>query len=270
MKTSVIVVLLVIVSVINICNSQSDVIVLDESNFEHLTQASTGGTTGDWLIEFYAPWCGHCKKLAPTWEEVATGLKGKINVAKVDATANKGLSKRFGIKGYPSIIMLRKGKLQKHSGQRTKESISEWALTVEPTENIPPPLSAVDNIVSTSLGIVEETLGLISQKTKPACIILMVGALIGFLFGILVSATCCHSSTTNIPRVPVSQQMPHQMNQSQPKRQDVSDKGQDSAQIPASDKEDEEDERDEYPSNVYESDEESSSGRDDPAVKKNN
>ena len=49
----------------------SEVIQLDQSNFEHLTQASTGATTGDWLVKFYAPWCGHCKKMEGLYEEVA-------------------------------------------------------------------------------------------------------------------------------------------------------------------------------------------------------
>lgn len=62
--------------------------------------------------------CGHCKKLAPTYEEVATTLKGKINVGKVDCTVEKGTqlafilfsftipletASRFGIRGYPTL-----------------------------------------------------------------------------------------------------------------------------------------------------------------------
>jgi thioredoxin domain-containing protein 5 len=54
--------------------TKSNVIVLTNDNFEHLTQASTGATTGDWMVEFYAPWCGHCKKLAPTYEKLANGI----------------------------------------------------------------------------------------------------------------------------------------------------------------------------------------------------
>ena len=63
----------------------SEVVVLTNKNFEHDTQLSSGGTTGDWFVKFYAPWCGHCKKLEPDWEEVAYELKeeGRINVAKV-------------------------------------------------------------------------------------------------------------------------------------------------------------------------------------------
>ncbi|CAN0015256.1 unnamed protein product, partial [Choristocarpus tenellus] len=52
----------------------AEVVVLSSVNFEHLTQASTGATTGDWFVKFYAPWCGHCKKMAPLWDELAGKL----------------------------------------------------------------------------------------------------------------------------------------------------------------------------------------------------
>lgn len=51
------------------------VVVLDDENFESTTQAATGQTTGKWFVEFYAPWCGHCKSLAGPWAELATKMK---------------------------------------------------------------------------------------------------------------------------------------------------------------------------------------------------
>ena len=94
--------------IFGIVYSEGDVVELNESNFEHLTQLNSGATTGDWFVEFFAPWCGHCKRLAPTWEEVATELKGQTNVAKVDVTQNRAIGKQFGVKGFPTLLLFRK------------------------------------------------------------------------------------------------------------------------------------------------------------------
>jgi thiol-disulfide isomerase/thioredoxin len=51
-----------------------DVIELTDSNFDSLVLTSEDM----WLVEFYAPWCGHCKNLAPHWAQAATELKGKV------------------------------------------------------------------------------------------------------------------------------------------------------------------------------------------------
>ena len=57
------------------------------------------------LVEFYAPWCGHCKSLAPKYEEVGKAFAGERNVlvAKVDATEHPELATRFGVQGYPTL-----------------------------------------------------------------------------------------------------------------------------------------------------------------------
>ena len=112
---------------IGVYSQHSDVITLNANNFEKETQANSGATTGDWMIKFYAPWCGHCKKLAPIWEEVATRLVGEINVAKVDGSQDRSLSTRFDIKGFPTVLFLRQGKVYKFRGPRTADNLVEFA-----------------------------------------------------------------------------------------------------------------------------------------------
>ena len=50
------------------------------------------GSKDSWFVEFYAPWCGHCKKLEPEWNKLASDLNGYVKVAKVDATVNTNLA----------------------------------------------------------------------------------------------------------------------------------------------------------------------------------
>ena len=74
--------------------------------------------SGDWFVKFYAPWCGHCRKMAPAWEELATKLKGQINVAHLDATANPQTAKRFGIRGFPTLLYLKDVRRQWYKGEQ--------------------------------------------------------------------------------------------------------------------------------------------------------
>jgi protein disulfide-isomerase A6 len=71
--------------------SDKDVIVLDSNNFDELVL----GSKDIWMVEFYAPWCGHCKKLEPEWNEAASKLKGSVKLGKVDATVESSLAQRF-------------------------------------------------------------------------------------------------------------------------------------------------------------------------------
>jgi len=100
--------------------SSSDVVVLTDSNFDQLT------AKGDWLLEFYAPWCGHCKHLAPVYEKLATEVKGKTNVGKIDCTTETRLGSRFGIRGYPTIKYLKDGKVREYNSERTLDGFTDY------------------------------------------------------------------------------------------------------------------------------------------------
>lgn len=123
---------------------------LDDTNFEHKTQAATGATTGTWFVMFYADWWGHCQKLKPTWSQLATELDGKINVAKVNINNATTTSERFRIKGFPTLYLLHRGKAYKYTGDRNTDALSKFALggfQEEQGENVPKELTAFDYVV---------------------------------------------------------------------------------------------------------------------------
>eukprot|EP00904_Undaria_pinnatifida_P007296 jgi/Undpi1/3697/HiC_scaffold_16.g07067.m1 len=102
------------------------VVELTENNFEDMVMKSDEM----WLVEFFAPWCGHCQKLAPEWESAAGQLSGSVNLGAVDATQAQGLAQKYGVQGYPTIKAFPAGKKrgpQDYNGPREAPGIVEYA-----------------------------------------------------------------------------------------------------------------------------------------------
>ncbi|XP_064409355.1 protein disulfide-isomerase A4 isoform X1 [Latimeria chalumnae] len=116
---------------------ENGVLVLTDSNFDSFI--SEKDTV---LLEFYAPWCGHCKQFAPEYEKIAKTLKENdplIPVAKIDATAHSELASRFDVSGYPTIKILKKGQPVDYDGARTEEAIISRVKEVAQPDWVLPP-----------------------------------------------------------------------------------------------------------------------------------
>ncbi|KAG6460363.1 protein disulfide-isomerase A6 homolog [Manduca sexta] len=142
-------------------SDKSDVIELTDSNFKELVLDSEDL----WLVEFFAPWCGHCKNLEPHWAKAATELKGKVKVGALDATVHQAMAARYQVQGYPTIKMFPAGKktsdsVEDYNGGRTASDIVAWAMD-KVAENVPAP-----EIVQV---IDEETMKACSEK--PLCVV---------------------------------------------------------------------------------------------------
>ncbi|CAD5194977.1 unnamed protein product [Musa acuminata subsp. malaccensis] len=101
---------------------ETDVVVLTDGNFSDFLEKHRHV-----MVEFYAPWCGHCQALAPEYAAAATALRGEdVVLAKVDATEENELSQRFEVQGFPTVLFLVDGVHRDYPGQRSRDAIVTW------------------------------------------------------------------------------------------------------------------------------------------------
>jgi thioredoxin 1 len=63
------------------------------------------------LVDYWAEWCGPCKMIAPILDEVATGYEGRLQIAKMNVDENRDIPAQFGIRGIPTLMLFKDGKL---------------------------------------------------------------------------------------------------------------------------------------------------------------
>jgi thioredoxin 1 len=81
------------------------------------------------LVDFWAPWCGPCKMLAPTLEEISRENNGKIKIVKINIDENQEMAGKFGIRSIPTMMIFNKGELKNQIvGSLPKEQIEKIIL----------------------------------------------------------------------------------------------------------------------------------------------
>ncbi|CAG8455894.1 18158_t:CDS:10 [Acaulospora morrowiae] len=103
-------------------NPLGTVVPLTGKNFDELV------SSGPWFIKFFAPWCGHCQHLAPTWEKLGKSLKDKLNVGEVDCTIDGDLCKKYKILGYPTLKLFQSpDDIVDYKGSRQLQNLLDFA-----------------------------------------------------------------------------------------------------------------------------------------------
>jgi len=129
---------------------ESAVVVLGTDNFDETIEKNEFV-----FVEFYAPWCGHCKHLAPEYAQAAKTLKDEgsnVVVAKVDATQHEALGKKFDIKGYPTLKFFRNQVPSDYDGGRTAQDIVAFIRRKSGPSSKPLASAAELNSFTASLG----------------------------------------------------------------------------------------------------------------------
>ena len=79
------------------------------------------------VVDFWAEWCGPCKMIGPSLEEIATEMQGKVKVVKMNVDENPGVPGTFGIRSIPTLILFKDGKAASQKvGAAPKGDLVKW------------------------------------------------------------------------------------------------------------------------------------------------
>jgi len=85
------------------------------------------GASGPVVVDFWAEWCGPCKMIGPSLEEIAEEMKGQVTIAKLNVDENPGIAGTYGIRSIPTLMIFKDGKMATSiMGARPKGELKKW------------------------------------------------------------------------------------------------------------------------------------------------
>ncbi len=87
---------------------------------------------GTVLVDFWAEWCGPCKQIGPSLEEIAGEMEGQVTVAKINIDENPNVPNKYGVRGIPTLMLFKNGEVASTKvGAMPKGKIVEWIENVK-------------------------------------------------------------------------------------------------------------------------------------------
>jgi thioredoxin 1 len=79
------------------------------------------------VVDFWAEWCGPCKQIGPSLEELSTEMAGKVRIVKVNVDDNPNSAAKYGVRGIPTLLMFKDGEVVSNvTGARPKTALKSW------------------------------------------------------------------------------------------------------------------------------------------------
>ena len=105
-----------------------DVVQLTQSNF----QQQVVNSEEVWVVEFFAPWCGHCRNFEPEYNKLPGIIGKRVHIARIDGSKNQQFMGKYQVKGFPTVLLFDtqdKDQPLTYEGERTAEAVSTWLKT---------------------------------------------------------------------------------------------------------------------------------------------